>query len=113
MQNALYSPFVSRLNPKDVGLVWATHPIHNLVVGALSGKRGFDTMRVEMTFLWMSEFNMCERVDGVRSIFISLLTFDRLADKISWLVVFAQSSSIFSFSLSFFLFFYNLLLVND
>jgi hypothetical protein len=71
MQNALYSPFVSRLNPKDVGLVRATHPFIRWM-GALSGKRGFDTMRVETTFLWMSEFNMCERVDG--SIFISLLT---------------------------------------
>jgi hypothetical protein len=38
------------------------HPLIHLV-GALSGKRGFDTMRVEMTFLWMSEFK-CERVDG-------------------------------------------------
>jgi hypothetical protein len=38
------------------------HPFIHLV-GALSGKRGFDTMRVEMTFLWMSEFK-CERVDG-------------------------------------------------
>ena len=38
------------------------HPSIHLV-GALSGKRGFDTMRVEMTFLWMSEF-CCERVDG-------------------------------------------------
>ena len=60
MQNALYSPFVSRLNPKrrwfSVG-----HPFIHLV-GALSGKRGFDMMRVEMTFLWMSEFK-CERVE--------------------------------------------------
>lgn len=110
MQNALYSPFVSRLNPKDVGLVWATH---QYLVGALSGKRGFDTMRVEMTFLWMSEFNMCERVDGVRSIFISLLTFDRLADKIK--LASSVRTIIINFSFFFFLsfFLYNLLLVND
>jgi hypothetical protein len=43
-------------------LISVGHPFIHLV-GALSGKRGFDTMRVEMTFLWMSEFK-CERVDG-------------------------------------------------
>jgi hypothetical protein len=70
MQNALYSPFVSRLNPKRRWISVGHPSIH--LMGALSGKRGLDMMRVEMTFLWMSEFNMCERVDG--SIFISLLT---------------------------------------
>jgi len=48
------------------------HPFIHLV-GALGGKRGFDMMRVEMTFLWMSEFK-CERVDGSVVRLISLLT---------------------------------------
>jgi hypothetical protein len=63
MRNALYSPFVSRLNPKRR---WISVGNLSCLMGALSGKRGFDTVRVETTFLWMSE---TERVEGVHLIF--------------------------------------------
>jgi len=50
----LYTPpFFLTFEPKKT-LISVGHPFIYLV-GALSGKRGFDTMRVEMTFLWMSE----------------------------------------------------------
>ena len=77
MRNALYSPFVSRLNPKRRWLVWATYLIW-WVRWAESG--GFDTVRVETTFLWMSE---TERVDGVHffSFFHCLTDPNRLADE--------------------------------
>jgi hypothetical protein len=51
MWNALYSPFVM-FEPKKTLISVG----HSFIMGALSGKRGYDTMRAEMTFLWMSEF---------------------------------------------------------
>jgi hypothetical protein len=93
MPNALYSPFLSRLNPiKDVDLVGATHSF--IWWGALSGKRGSDTMRVEMTFLWMSELNRSERVDGSKFDFIAdwLDPTDKYINKLAS-VLFRQSGS--------------------
>jgi len=78
MRNALYSPFVSRLNPKDVGLVWATHPF--IWWGSAERKAGVwhDASWNDLPLdVWI--FNMCERVDG--SIFISLLTLTYLQTK--------------------------------
>jgi len=62
----------TRLNPKKtLACLSVGPPISFIWVGALSGKRGFDTMRVEMTFLWMSE--VCGRVDGVHP-FVSFVS---------------------------------------
>lgn len=62
-------PLCITFEPKKM-LISVGHPFIHLM-GALSGKRGFDTMRVEMTFLWMSEFKS-ERVVGSISFYIWL-----------------------------------------
>ena len=57
MQNALYSPLI-RLNPHNID--WRGPPS----IWCAERKAGVDTMRVEMTFLWMSDL-VSEWGDGV------------------------------------------------
>ena len=70
MQNALYSPFVSRLNPKRRWLAWATHSFLWWVRWAESG----GLTRCELK--WPSFGCLkCERVDGS-----SIISFHFIAD---------------------------------
>lgn len=89
MQNALYSPFVSRLNPKDVGLVWATHPFIWWERWAESG--GLTRCELKRPSFGCLNLMCVKRVDG--SIFISLLTWptyrqNKLASSVCTIIFF-------------------------